>query len=90
MTAARSSSRWSSSRTSSAPRWRRPLFFSVLTLRELWGNAQVFSETPVKISRADVQRVMQLTAEHVAEDALLRELFEQLGQGGGWQESASA
>lgn len=58
-----------------------PLFFAVLTLRTLRGNADVFSASPVKISRDDVRWVMSFTSEHASDDATLRGLFDSLVRG---------
>lgn len=52
-----------------------PLFFAVLTLRELHGNPEVFSGPPVKISRAAVKRVMMFTRALVDKDWALRVAF---------------
>jgi farnesyl-diphosphate farnesyltransferase len=52
-----------------------PLFFAVLTLRELRGNPEVFSGPPVKISRAAVKRVMVFTRALVDRDWALRVAF---------------
>jgi farnesyl-diphosphate farnesyltransferase len=52
-----------------------PLFFAVLTLRELRGNPEVFSGPPVKISRPAVKRVMVFTRALVDKDWALRVAF---------------
>lgn len=52
-----------------------PLFFAVLTLRELRGNPEVFSGPTVKISRAAVKRVMVFTRALVDKDWALRVAF---------------
>lgn len=52
-----------------------PLFFSVLTLRELTGNPAVLEPTPVKIGRDAVQRVMTVTRSMVRSDEQLRAYY---------------
>jgi farnesyl-diphosphate farnesyltransferase len=52
-----------------------PLFFAVLTLRELRGNPEVFSGPAVKISRAAVKRVMVFTRALADKDWALRVAF---------------
>jgi farnesyl-diphosphate farnesyltransferase len=52
-----------------------PLFFAVLTLRQLRGNPDVFSGPPVKISRPAVKRVMVFTRALVDKNWALRVAF---------------
>jgi farnesyl-diphosphate farnesyltransferase len=52
-----------------------PLFFAVLTLRELSGNPAVLEPTPVKIGRDAVQRVMTVTRSMVRNDEQLRAYY---------------
>ncbi|HZH02953.1 MAG TPA: phytoene/squalene synthase family protein [Myxococcaceae bacterium] len=52
-----------------------PLFFAVLTLSTLQGNAAVFEPAPVKIGRDAVTRVMVMTQERVGSNADLRQLY---------------
>jgi farnesyl-diphosphate farnesyltransferase len=52
-----------------------PLFFALLTLRELRGNPDVFGGPAVKISRASVKRVMVFTRALVDKDWALRVAF---------------
>jgi farnesyl-diphosphate farnesyltransferase len=52
-----------------------PLFFAVLTLRELQGNPAVFDPKPVKISRRTVQEVMEQTRQLADRDRELRALY---------------
>ena len=52
-----------------------PLFFAVLTLRELQSNPAVFDSKPVKISRQTVQQVMTQTRQLVQNDRELRSLY---------------
>jgi len=52
-----------------------PLFFAVLTLRELQSNPAVFDSKPVKISRQTVQQVMTQTHQLVRSDRELRSLY---------------
>lgn len=52
-----------------------PLFFAVLTLRELQSNPAVFDSKPVKISRQTVQQVMTQTHQLVQSDRELRSLY---------------
>jgi len=52
-----------------------PLFFAVLTLRELQGNPAVFDSKPVKINRRAVQEVMEQTRQLADRDRELRALY---------------
>jgi farnesyl-diphosphate farnesyltransferase len=52
-----------------------PLFFAVLTLRQLRGNPEVFGGPPVKISRPAVKRVMVFTRALADKDWALRVAF---------------
>jgi farnesyl-diphosphate farnesyltransferase len=52
-----------------------PLFFAVLTLRQLRGNPDVFGGPPVKISRPAVKRVMVFTRALADRDWALRVAF---------------
>jgi farnesyl-diphosphate farnesyltransferase len=52
-----------------------PLFFAVLTLRELEGNPAVLEPTPIKIRRDTVQRVMAVTRSIAASDEDLRAFY---------------
>lgn len=52
-----------------------PLFFAVLTLRELEGNPAVLEPNPVKISRDAVQRVVEVTQELAGSNEQLRRFY---------------
>jgi farnesyl-diphosphate farnesyltransferase len=52
-----------------------PLFFAVLTLRELEGNPAVLETEPIKISRETVQRVVEVTQKHAGSDQELRGFY---------------
>jgi farnesyl-diphosphate farnesyltransferase len=53
-----------------------PLFFAVLTLRELEGNPAVLEPTPIKIHRGAVQRVMTITRSLASDDEELRRFYQ--------------
>ncbi len=52
-----------------------PLFFAVLTLRQLEGNPAVLEPTPIKIRRDTVQRVMAVTRSIAGSDKDLRAFY---------------
>ncbi len=66
-----------------------PLFFAVVTLSELRGNAQVFEPAPVKIGRDLVQRIMLMTSERVGSDDALRALYAECVRGGGQERTVA-
>jgi len=58
-----------------------PLFFAVLTLRQLEGNPAVLDPTPIKIRRDVVQDVISVSREIVGNDPELRAFYRQCTSG---------
>jgi farnesyl-diphosphate farnesyltransferase len=58
-----------------------PLFFAVLTLRELEGNPAVLDPTPIKIRRDVVQNVISVTRSIAGNDPELRAFYRQCTSG---------
>jgi farnesyl-diphosphate farnesyltransferase len=55
-----------------------PLFLAVMTLRKVYGNRAILESKPVKVSRRTVRWVMGSTKLLVAQDSLLRMMFDLL------------